>query len=271
LLAHGMPRRHWTHWRAVAAIAASFVAVFFIWAVWIGGSSEPSGRTDHIVAGDYGYHVLEDGTELDMNRGAEVLVEYSKATRLVKLLTGEVHFTVAKNPSRPFVVRARGADVRAVGTAFNVVLDSEKVEVLVTEGKVRMEAAPSSDRSPGKASVAPPALELVPGQRSIMRFEAADPMFHTEIVETQAIEEILSWKHETLDFNETPLVEAVLEFNRRNEIQVVIEDEELETEPIGATFRSNNLEGFVNLLETIYSTQMEVDRSREDKIVLRKL
>jgi transmembrane sensor len=45
---------------------------------------------------------------------------------------------VAKNPTRLFVVRACGVDVRAVGTAFNVKLTGPQLEVLVSEGTVHI-------------------------------------------------------------------------------------------------------------------------------------
>ena len=276
LLAHGMPRRRWAHWKGLIGAAASIVAIFGIWAVWTHQiqSETPVYQAQHFVAGDYGYHVLEDGTELDMNQGAEVLVEYSENERLVKLLTGEVHFAVAKNPNRPFIVRARGADVRAVGTAFNVALSNNAVEVLVTEGKVRMEHESLrevvEDIADGSVSSG---VDLIPGQRSILTFESGEHSIAMDTVESEAMSQLLAWKHETLDFEETPIAEAILEFNRRNEIQVIIADSELEVElePISATFRSNNLEGFTNLLEITYQGVLEVDRGDEGKIVLRRL
>lgn len=272
LLANGMPKRHWSHWRSTTAIAASFVAIFCVWAVWMGSAEKrPENRAEHIVAGNYGYFVLEDGSELDMNNGAEVLVEYSDEIRLVKLLTGEVHFKVAKNPERPFVVRARGTDVRAVGTAFNVLLSQDKVEVLVTEGRVRMEQTLPVGNELGTSKSSPIGLDLVPGQRSVVILHTETPLFETGVVEPEAIEKILAWKHETLDFDETPLSDAVLEFNRRNEIQLVIADEVLKSKSIVGTFRSNNLDGFANLLETVFVSDMEVDRSSESEIVLRSL
>lgn len=270
LLAHGMPRRHWGHWRAVSAMAASLAAIFFIWAVWLNGNVDDQIKPQHIVAGDYGYHVLADGSELDMNRGSEVLVEYSEDTRLVKLLTGEVHFTVAKNPNRPFVVRARGADVCAVGTAFNVLLDSHKVEVLVTEGKVRMQASEmEGSLSSLNDGELPEALDLVIGQRSVYLLEAETPTFDLDVVQAEVIDEILSWKHETLEFEETPLEDAILEFNRRNDVQLVIADGELESETVGGTFRSNNLDGFTNLLERVFD--VKVEQTNETEIILRKI
>ena len=87
---------------------------------------------------------LEDGTVVELNKGAVLAVEFSARVRRVRLERGEAHFTVTKNPARPFIVSARGMDVVAVGTAFNVRLDSAVVEVLVTEGRVRVSEMPEA-------------------------------------------------------------------------------------------------------------------------------
>src|SRR5260370_1274200 len=59
----------------------------------------------------------------------------------VRLTRGEAHLAVAKDSSRPFIVTAGGVSVRAVGTAFNVRRVEQRVEVFVTEGKVRIDSA----------------------------------------------------------------------------------------------------------------------------------
>ena len=54
----------------------------------------------------------------------------------------------------PFIVNAGGVEVRAVGTAFNVNLQSKSVAVLVTEGKVAVERVDPNTLS-GGAQVEP--------------------------------------------------------------------------------------------------------------------
>lgn len=267
LLANGMPRRWWQSWVSYMGLAASLAIMVTLWSLRANfDASDIQAR--HIVAGDYGYHVLEDGSELDMNHGAEVSVEFSEGIRLVKLLAGEVHFTVAKNPNRPFVVRVGGTDVRAVGTAFNVLLRSDSVEVLVTEGKVRVEPSVlASDRNvdPDTVSVG---LDLVHGQRSVLPLGFDISEFAATQVGSDEMDRMLSWKHELLDFDETPLVEAVLEFNRRNEIQLVIADESIGELPVVASFRSNNVRGFARLVELTFD--VEVVRKNELEIILKR-
>ena len=85
---------------------------------------------------------LEDGSVVELNHGGKLEIDFSSETRRVRLVRGEANFTVAKNPERPFVVNAGGVDVRAVGTVFNVRLAREAVEVVVSEGRVKLERPP---------------------------------------------------------------------------------------------------------------------------------
>ena len=100
--------------------------------------------------------MLDDGSVAELNRGAEIEVNYTVAERRVVLRRGEALFTVAKNPARPFVVRAGGVDVRAVGTAFNVKLAGPNLEVLVTEGTVHV-----SQQTPATSASAPTELTML--------------------------------------------------------------------------------------------------------------
>jgi transmembrane sensor len=70
-------------------------------------------------APSYERHVLEDGSTVELNVGAQVEVFFTENERRVKLTAGEAHFSVTKNPERPFIVDVKGAEVRAIGTAFD--------------------------------------------------------------------------------------------------------------------------------------------------------
>lgn len=224
----------------------------------------------HFAAESYQYQVLSDGSQLDLNQGSEVEVNYTRGKRLVKLLAGEVYFKVAKNPDRPFVVEVNGTEVSALGTAFNIRYKDEAVEVVVTEGRIRWERPLEKDEfteieDKGKLFY----RELVSGQKSVITSE--DEISDHLVVESIAVEELeslLDWRHETLDFDSMPLAVAIEEFNRRNSIQLVIGDPTLQDEPIVGSVRSDNIERFVLLLEAAFG--LDVDRSEPGKIVLRK-
>lgn len=215
------------------------------------------------VAIGYEKRFLDDGSLLELNRGASVVVEYTAAERRVRLLTGEAHFTVAKNPSRPFIVSAAGVETRAIGTAFNVRLASGSVEVLVTEGRVQV--APSS---PTPA----PLPMLGVGEKLTVPLEN-DPNLNSSpaalvpvAVGAEEIARALAWQPRLLQFSSAPLAEVVAEFNRYNTLQLALADPALAAFPVTTSFRSDNAEGFVRLLEVTAGVQAE---RRGDTISLR--
>lgn len=251
-------------WAGMAAVLAFSLLVWFL--VLQGGGSEPTMLASGESARYYEHHVLEDGSVVELNRGGQVAVRFLEDRRLVDLLAGEAHFTVAKDEQRPFVVRARGTVVQAVGTAFNVSLSPDEVEVLVTEGKVLMNPSIATTRDSIVDELEPLVKALQAGQRSVVSLNSKLVPLVVEEVSTGVIKQRLAWKNETLDFTETPLSEVILEFNRRNHTQLVIADAELLDLPITAAIRPNRMDEFVELLSLTENVRSE--RSGLSKITL---
>ncbi len=252
---------------AAAAVAVVAVGAY----LWRGGGTIDSpiyaDKAERFETDSFERHFLADGSFIELKSDSEAAVHYTADTRRFTLLRGEAHFSVAKDPLRPFVVVAGETEIRAIGTAFNVRLNNEEVELLVTEGVVRLSQTVVSGASANDASPELFSRELTASQRAVVKFDPAAPAPSIEKVSNDDIDELLAWKHEVLDFEETPLSRAVLEFNRRNLIQIEIADESLADLEIGASFRSDNIEGLVHMLEI--TAGAEADRSVEGKILLR--
>ncbi len=201
--------------------------------------------------------VLEDDSSIDLNRGAEVEVRYTAAERRVRLVRGEAYFTVTKDPARPFTVEAGRVSVRAVGTAFNVRRQTGAVEVLVTAGVVQVNRPHEDTKLP----------LLEAGQRVLVEEDRADRPPQIAAVAPAEIARLLAWQPRQLEFNDTPLGQVVAEFNRDNRVKLVVDDPALAALQIGASLRSDNVEGFVRLLETSFSVRAE--RRGDGVIVLR--
>ena len=230
---------------------------------------EPAGRATAVAraAEAVERRVLSDGSVAELKRGAVLEERFSGAERRVELAAGEVHFTVVKDDGRPFVVAARGVDVRAVGTAFNVRLESSGVEVLVTEGRVAVAGA----RAETPAAAGEPAAEfpvLRAGERAVVALGPEPERIRIAQLTAGEIERVLSWQHRLIEFNETALGEVVAEFNRRNRLQLVVSDPKLAAERITVSFRTDNVEGFVRLLEAGFGVRAE--RPAPGEIALHK-
>jgi transmembrane sensor len=262
-------RRRCTLWLVPTLLAAAAgVALIWAWSPFADG--HPRVATAVFAEESYRQQALADGSLVDLNRGAHVLVQFSAAERRVLLLQGEAQFSVAEEVARPFVVRAGAVDVRAVGTAFHVKLTGGTVEVLVTEGKVQVaqQSATYEATTAAPPAIGPVMIELRAGQRTIVPAAAVVAPLPVMAATTEEIERLLAWQPRLLDFNSTPLAEVVVEFNRRNRTQVVIGDDELRRLPIVASIRSDNIEGFVRLLEA--TLEVRAERSSGEIVLRRK-
>jgi transmembrane sensor len=204
--------------------------------------------------------VLDDGSVIELNRGARVAVEFSPALRRVRLERGEAHFVVAKDPARPFVVEAAGVTARAVGTAFTVRLDATAVEIVVAEGRVAVSPALA-------AADAPPPPVLGANQRAVVPLRVAAPAPVVATLDQAALAARLAWQPRLLDFSDAPLGEVAAEFNRRNPVQLVLAAPALHGLRVNASIRSDNVEGFVRLLES--ALELRAEWRSETEILLR--
>lgn len=242
--------------KTAAALAACFALAFFLW-----NSQRTSfTQTYTTAAGGYQRFVLPDESVLELNASTEVRLQFSNGLRQLTLGQGEAHFTVARDAARPFIVAARGVAVRAVGTAFNVRLDQDAVDVLVTEGRVEISQPEAAARNPALTR------QLAAGQRLVVT-GAATPVIAA--VDAAGIRAALAWQSPRLVFLDTPLAEVARQFNRHNRIQLIVEDEELGRRAVGGTFRADHVETFVALLEK--SRDVAVERPDAERIVVRKV
>ncbi|MFO1448645.1 MAG: FecR domain-containing protein [Opitutaceae bacterium] len=252
------PRRT-SWWPAVLATAAALAIVAF----GVRHRFEPQGTSYAAAAatevGTWRNLSLPDGSVIQLNTDSVVDVNFEPTLRRVRLVKGEAHFSVAKDPSRPFVVSAAAIDVRVVGTVFNVRLRPESVDVLVTEGKVRV--APPGNPDLGSVSA---------GQRvSIALGSETAPEVAPVSVDAVEIRQTLAWTTRRLDFDETTLQDIVAEFNRYNRHKLILADPRLKDRRFGGSFPASDHGTFVRMLEDNFGVEAE-NRPDETRLRLRQ-
>jgi transmembrane sensor len=273
-------RRGRIYWLSTAALAA-VAAVALLLFVGPPQAATPAPRQAIVHPGPERL-VLEDGSMIELNTGAKVDVRFTPAERRVQLLSGEAHFTVAKDPNRPFTVGVDKIAVRAVGTAFNVALGRQDVSVLVTKGKVQVseqgtgvdlrqghgpQGAEQADGSqPSALNAQPFPTFLTAGQRTVVDLTAEVAPIVQEVTPAE-MERALSWQGIRLEFVDMPLGDVVTEFNRYNRQKLIVHDTETAALLVGGNFRADNVETFVRLLDLGFG----VSAFRiNDEVVLRK-
>jgi transmembrane sensor len=214
---------------------------------------------------------LPDGSVVRLRADSAIDVRYESGVRRVRLLRGAAHFAVTKDPARAFVVEVKGVDVRAVGTAFSVASQPDAIEVLVTEGTVRVDSVGPGARGgtllprldTGEESV------LQVGDRAIVALPASPGPVQAAVVHrltATALASALAWQERTLAFDAAPLGEIVAAFNRFNRHQLVVADAALADRRFGGSFRADDPEGFLALLAATSDIRLE---KRPDETIIR--
>lgn len=241
----------WNRARFASVAAVVILTVSMTW-LWRQYDAE---ETSHFYTGVGGIEEvsLADGTTATLGSGSELQVIFSRHLRQINLERGEAYFDVEHDAAREFEVRARGQRVVAIGTRFSVRHDADELRVVVTEGAVRLEPAEREAASP----------EVLTGGM-IARVHNGGQVDLQELSVDRA-EELLSWRDGFLVFRNTPLSEAVAEFNRYNSRKLVIADRAIAEVPIGGNFRWTNTDAFVRLLEQGFEVRAQ---QRGNEIIL---
>jgi transmembrane sensor len=193
---------------------------------------------------------------MTLNSGTQVRVAIEARTRRIDLEQGEAFFVVAQDASRPFTIRAADKQVVALGTALSVRLTRKAdVQVIVTNGRVQLRPSASNSADPGTLLQA----------GNIAR--TTDDSVIVQTVSPEETQRLVSWKDGFMIFRNTPLSDAVAEFNRYSTRKLIIADPSIAGIRIGGKFRCNNLEAFVALLQSGFPIAVEESGER---ILLRR-
>ena len=185
---------------------------------------------------------LDDGTTIVLNTGTELHVEFTERLREVRLLKGEALFNVARDAKRPFRVLSDRTVAQAIGTSFVVRRQAEQTIVIVIEGQVAV-ASQSHLAEPALAGLPRESLRVAAGVRA----RVADDVIETTPVANPAA--VTAWRSGRLIFDGETLAEAVAEFNRYNEVQIVVADPQLAGERLSGVFDAHQPQSLVLFLE----------------------
>jgi len=279
---------------AVTALAVSLMLVF-------GGQDITQSNGLYVTAvGQQKSIEMSDGSTLQLNTNSQVEVSYNDSYRNIRLIQGQVHFDVAKNPELPFRVYAGSGRVQAVGTAFTVYLKDKDVDVLVTEGRVALAAlAPTqtptlipistsfentaADKNlysrvdPYVNSAAKNLGELDAGEAVTMTLSQnqLDPQTNEntgsvlapiKIISQEDLKRRQSWRNGLLVFSGEPLEYVVNEISRYTTVSIEITDPQVRLMEIGGRFRVGDVDGMFNALEANFG--LHVNRLAYNRVQL---
>lgn len=174
--------------------------------------------SDHYTGtGEQREVVLADGSRAFLNTDSALSVEYTGAMRQVRLHRGQVLFTVAPKPIRPFEVIADDARVRALGTVFEVYKEpGDAIRVIVQEQAVRIR------RDVTGTGAAGPSVRVAGGEQ--LRWRPNQGLGAPHPVN---LRETSAWQRHKLFFKDRPLAQVVAEIDRYRAGAILITDSAL--------------------------------------------
>ncbi len=281
------PMRHFLHAGLIAATLVIGLGLALVYKE----QPDPIVNSNGLYATTVGQQqstALADDSIVLLNTDTQIRVEFDENYRNIYFLQGEAHFTVAKDPERPFRVYVGERMVQAVGTAFSVYLKGSEVDVTVTEGQVALATVVGAGdgRLPqqvrridagGSGAVSPvdsPTIEQIgtvsAGESATLRksedVDAAGTLKTVESVEPQDMARRLSWREGMLVFNGDALEVVVDEISRYTTVSIEFSDPALRATRIGGQFPIGETDAMFDALEANF--QLRITRLGDDRVLL---
>lgn len=240
------PRRRMP-WAAAAAVVG--IALLGGWWMLRGGLDLAVPSRQYVSAvGENRDIQLPDGTAVQLGAASTLTARYARGRRDIDLRNGEAFFTVTHDGSRPFMVAAGPLRIEDLGTAFNVRRTGQRVNVAVTEGRVRLSlAGGASHGTPGSSG----RLDLVAGQRA-----EYDPASGALSVSEVAAGHAAAWRDNRLEFVNEPLAIVIANVNRYSHQPVQFADSQVGRLMFTGTVNTTNIDSWVGALPHIFPVQV---------------
>ena len=185
-----------------------------------------------LSSGDSLKHIhFEDQSMAILNRNSNLVYPQSFANeqREVQFTKGEAFFNITPDAAKPFIIRTEIATIKVLGTAFNVLVKADTLEVSVDHGKVLVYTSTDS-------------VYLEKGEAAFLR--ANDTAFKTQDSNSNA------WAYAThkFVFNNTSISEVFRYVEKAQDCTIHIANPEIGNCKLTATFESVSTDYMLNLI-----------------------
>ena len=251
-------------WKYACSLAASALVVAIVWRAQIpaqdvirGTASSPlltrdarNFRKAPVVSdastkvGERALIQLSDGSQITLNTDSEIHADMNGPVRSVVLLRGEAYFDVAKDAAHPFVVRAGSRQIVALGTAFDVKIQSEMFIVDLVQGKVRVEHIAANHAEVSTAPNAATSILMGAGSSLVA------PANGEERLEPLNVDREVGWRSGKLVFQDERVAAVVAEMNRYSNLKIEIRDPQIGERLLSGVFDPSGVAELARVLES---------------------
>jgi transmembrane sensor len=182
---------------------------------------------------------LPDGTAVTINTKSKLSYpqKFKGSTREVTL-EGEAYFDVTHDKEKPFIIHTGDANIKVLGTSFNVNAynDSNDVEVSVKEGKVLLYGF---DKISGDTN----SVLLAAGEKGIF-----DKITNKVLKIQEFNANDIFWKTKTLIFTKTELSMVIETLQKFYGVNIIFTNKELYNCRLSATFINQPIDNIIDII-----------------------
>jgi ferric-dicitrate binding protein FerR (iron transport regulator) len=225
-------------------IAATFLilalaSVFSWYMLHAPGESKTSG-IEKLILNDGSLVWLHENAKLIYYHRQEGATDYRYSE-----LTGEALFEVAKDASRPFIIRCGDVTVRVVGTSFNLKATRDTIELCVLTGNVQLSTSEN-----------PTGIEAGPNEKVIYkgngRFEKISIARREEIILTKGTEYRMA-------FTNVPMATVIESLEKKFDVRVKIDNERVNACRITVDLTDRSLERSLQIVTDVLDVSYTID------------
>jgi transmembrane sensor len=240
----------WSHWQRQPLFEQSFASA--------------RGQQLAVDLPDAGAH----GSSLRLDTATRLDARLYRDRREVQLHQGQALFAVAHDAGRPFRVQAGPLRITVVGTRFSVRhtasgVGAGQTVVAVEQGRVRIDRTDSQAGSERTTGAAPAFLELGTGQMVV-----ADEAGHLLAVAPVPAAAVAPWREGRVNFDQTPLAQAIAEFERYGPTALVVRDPAVAAMRVGGSYGLQQWRHFAETLPQVLPVRL-VQRGEHLEVVAR--
>lgn len=188
---------------------------------------------------------LPDGTLVSLNSDTRLTYpkKFSGKTREVSF-EGEAFFEVKPDKNKPFIIHAGQAQIKVLGTSFNVSAypQTEQVEVVVETGRVQVSEQTTKTNE----------LILTPGDKGTLVYSS-----HSLHKTMNQNPNYLAWKTRILTFKATSLAEVIGELEKVYKVNIRLADQKLGGLMLSAQFNDYSLDFILKVIENTFLIEVK--------------
>jgi transmembrane sensor len=202
---------------------------------------------------------LPDGSRVILSAQTSLNVDFNGPRRNLDLSAGEAYFKVQHDRRHPFVVQAGDISVTAVGTAFDVRREPNRITVTVEEGTVEIAGSTFAKI----------------GLPTTWRAEAGYQLTYSSDGRTAMISSVdtssaLKWRSGELAYVWEPLGAVIEDLNRYSQHKVIIRDPAIAGLRFTGTVFTASLADWVKAIEQSYPVRADSAANGDIVLVARR-